>query len=257
MHKATYHENELLDMALATENRATRLRKAIEHNRLVREQSRAGSAPEPEPTPCVEEEKPKTVTVVGAESCNTFRLSSIDRIVATQSVIGPVLVVNKHATTTPLADIIAQAAAAEMELPPVVVQDGEGGEWLEITAVDAFQRPEDDNVRSKIWGKEVKLGRYSLCTDNTTPGQLLALCKLVRDDADPESVNRWSPEVRMVLTYCDGTPCEIDPAHVKRVVKVDMPNARYTHIVGGANGRNVREPVAVVEKMLAACREGE
>jgi len=255
MHKATYHENELLDMALATENRATRLRKAIEHNRLVREQSRAGNAPEPEPTPCVEEEKPKTVTVVGAESCNTFRLSSIDRIVATQSVIGPVLVVNKHATTTPLADIIAQAAAAEMELPPVVVQDGEGGEWLEITAVDAFQRPEDDNVRSKIWGKEVKLGRYSLCTDNTTPGQLLALCTLAG----------WpKPEVRCEFHYCDGTVCEVDPADVRTATlfRRDTAMSKYTQIelfaqVDGSRWRDVREPVAVVQRMVDACKGSE
>lgn len=58
MHKATYHENELLDMARATENRAVRLRKAIEHNRLVREQSRAGNAPEPEPPSVGEEPEP-------------------------------------------------------------------------------------------------------------------------------------------------------------------------------------------------------
>jgi hypothetical protein len=89
---------------------------------------------------------------------------------------------------------------------------------------------------------------FNLHSARSTPVQVLAIC----------AIAGWpEPEVRCVFTYCDGTACEVDPAHVKRVVKVDMPDARYTHIVGGANGRNVREPVAVVEKMLAACREGE
>lgn len=91
---------------------------------------------------------------------------------------------------------------------------------------------------------------FDLHSARTTPAQVVALCKLAG----------WpKPEVHMVCTFCDGTPCEIDPASVCSVDTIRLPGERSTLVTceDGSTSCFVREPVAVVEAMRDACKEGE
>ncbi|MFA5635770.1 MAG: hypothetical protein WC977_07675 [Anaerovoracaceae bacterium] len=279
MHKATYHENELLDMALATENRATRLRKAIEHNRLVREQSRAGNAPEPEP-PCPEEEKPKTVSIqtLGNFTVEFAAITSItaawDDGRACLRVIGDGNSMTHVSTTMPLADIQRQAAEAGIELPEVTVMPHP--EWTFSSIERVESRCDSAGTYMALYGTTVRSGekreqdgyiRFRFAPAHVlvpvdrnlptirlpfrfTPAQVCKLCELAG----------WpKPEVTMVCTYADGDPCEVDPENIfgVGVARHATTIETNTPLADGYCVRFVREPVPVVRRMVDACKESE
>lgn len=201
------------------------------------------------------EEEPKTVRInrPGKAAAEFAAVSSISAV--WRDDCGPCLRIvgdsngDAHIhTRTPLADIRAQAEAAGMKLPPVTVRIVDNTytgikqvrcEWCDIMHEPATSFVTDDG---------------DVCgTDECTPAQVVRLCELAG----------WpKPEVRMVLTYADGDPCEVDPCedigveydahwHATSIAWVRRSrDNRYEH-------RIVREPVAVVEQMLAACKEGE
>lgn len=146
-------------------------------------------------------------------------------------------------TTTPIADIRKQAAEAGIELPEVTVRAGY--EWSHIAEVQ--HRADGTTIFGQVAGEGIHN------ETNLTPAQVLALCALAG----------WPrPEVMMVCTYCDGTPCEVNPGDITNVEKVERDALRETKIelnpwVGESPRRCVREPVAVVQRMIDACKEGE
>lgn len=198
--------------------------------------------------PCVGEE-PKTVTVAhGAGTMRFDRLTAIAAKLTAEDrpglfVTGVVGEVDGATfTTTPLADIRAQAEAAEMELPKVTVRAGY--DWSHIAEV---QHHADGTT---IFGQVDGEGIHN--ETSYTPAQVCQLCKLAG----------WpKPQVRMFCTFGDGEPCEIDPADIAKVEKVERDSRRETMIelkrwVGNSPRRYVREPVAVVDAMVAACKTG-
>ena len=198
--------------------------------------------------PCVGEEKPKTVTVAhGAGTMRFDRLTTIATKLTAEDkpglfVVGAVCGTDGATfTTTPLADIQRQAAAAGIELPPVtVVLDGNG--WKSIEKVTC--RTPEGKLRTVVYGD----GGDAYV--DLAPAQVVALCALAG----------WpKPQVRCVFTYASGDPCEVDPADIQNAeydaafhaTRVQMRN-EYMYLA-----HYVREPVAVVEAMRAACKEGE
>lgn len=126
-----------------------------------------------------------------------------------------------------------------------------GWTWTRISAVTVRARPNGTlnttitGVANSGSGKE-----FDLDAARTTPAQVVRLCELAG----------WpKPQVRMVLTYADGSACEVDPADIQNAeydaafhaTRVQMRN-EYMYLA-----HYVREPVAVVEAMRDACKEGE
>lgn len=197
--------------------------------------------------PCPEEEKPKTVTVAhGAGTMRFDRLTTIATKLTAEDkpglfVVGAVCGTDGATfTTTPLADIQRQATEAGIDLPKVTVSAGY--EWSHIAEVQ--HRADGTTIFGQVAGEGIHN------ETSYTPAQVVALCKLAG----------WpKPEVHMVCTFCDGTPCEIDPASVCSVDTIRLPGERSTLVTceDGSTSCFVREPVAVVEAMRDACKEGE
>lgn len=148
-------------------------------------------------------------------------------------------------TTTPLADIIAQAAAAGMRLPKATVDASR--DWTAITK--AVASAGTDGLVYTIHG-EADGGPVNMMFSPLTPAQVVALCALAG----------WpKPEVRMVCTYTDGAPCEVDPENISGVGVARHATTIETNapLADGSCMHHVREPVAVVQRMIDACREGE
>jgi len=131
-------------------------------------------------------------------------------------------------------------------LPPVtVVLDGNG--WKSIEKVTC--RTPEGKLRTVVYGD----GGDAYV--DLAPAHVLALCKLAG----------WpKPEVRCEFHYCDGTVCEVDPADVRTatLLRRDTAKSKHTQIelfaqVDGSHWRDVREPVAVVQRMIDVCKEGE
>ena len=165
-------------------------------------------------------------------------------------------------TTTPLRAIQEQAAAAGIELPEPVVEDDCGFRWTEITCVEAFKRPEDENIRATIYGHAETHGTTRNHTDALTPGQILQLCDLVRNPDDPMSVARWSPTVTLLLHKGYGTEVTIEAGRVESIIGVANGTSEYTQVEYRAFGAShsyyhVTEPKPLVDAMLAACATEE
>lgn len=156
-------------------------------------------------------------------------------------------------TTTPIADIRKQAAEAGIELPEVAVNI-DSYRWTAIARADCHVC-DDGSLLTGIIGVAERYGEHTIHTSTLTPAQVVRLCELAG----------WpKPEVRMVLTYADGSACELEcaPADIQNAeydaafhatrVQMQMRN-KYMYLVHAY----VREPVAVVEAMRDACKEGE
>ena len=229
------------------------LRQAFD--RLDRALQDARAACAREGVPCPEEEKPRGIDIVhGAGTMRLDRLTAITARLTLDNKPGLFVTGTVGATdgatftTTPLADIRKQAAEAGIELPEVTVNI-DSYRWTAIERADCHVC-DDGSLLTGIIGVAERYGEHTIHTSTLTPAQVLALCALAG----------WpKPEVRMVLTYCDGEPCEIDPASVESALKYMNACSRYTHVwtKSGHVNVDVREPVAVVEAMLAACKEGE
>ena len=205
--------------------------------------------------PCPEEEKPKTVSIQTLGNF-TVKFAAITSITAAWDdgraclrVVGDGNSMTHVFTTTPLADIRKQAAEAGIELPEVTVQLGTTV-TLTFSAITRIYI--DASLRQRIAGKRADYDKpdtgYGTC--GATIPQVLALCKLAG----------WpKPEVRCVFTFCDGEPCEVDPASVCSVDTIRLPGERSTLVTCEDGGTScfVRESVAVVEAMRDACKEGE
>lgn len=205
--------------------------------------------------PCPEEEKPRGIDIV--HGAGTMRLDQLTSITAKFTLANkPGLFVTGTVgatdgatfTTTPIADIRKQAAEAGIELPEVTVNI-DSYRWTAIERADCHVC-DDGSLLTGIIGVAERYGEHTIHTSTLTPAQVVVLCELAG----------WpKPEVGMVLTFCDGEPCEVDPADVQNAeydaafhaTRVQMRN-EYMYLA-----HYVREPVAVVEAMLAACKEGE
>ena len=214
---------------------------------------RVRAACEREGVPCPEEE-PKTITIIGANSGDTFHLNDIHTIQAlVDGVYGPRLCVDDLVASTPLADIRRQAEEAGMELPKPVVVLGTNNITHTFSAITRISI--DASLHPHIAGKRVDHDRpdTGYGTDGATIPQVLALCALAG----------WPrPEVRCVFTYANGDPCPIDPENVDNVSATCTALERCTAVrlnrtVDGFLYRYVREPAPVVEAMRKACKEGE
>ena len=117
--------------------------------------------------------------------------------------------------------------------------------------IDASLRPHIAGTRADYDKPDTGYG-----TCGATIPQVLALC----------AVAGWpKPEVRMVLTHCDGDPCTVDPCE-DIVVEYDarwhatsiawVPSPRDDGYEDADEDHIVRESVAQVEAMLDACKEG-
>ena len=202
--------------------------------------------------PCPEGEKPETVDIISANTGGIVHLHDLRPIEALiDPEHGPCLRVNGYETKAPISDIRAQAAEAGIELPEVtVVLDGNG--WKSIEKVTC--RTPEGKLRTVVYGD----GGDAYV--DLAPAQVVALCKLAG----------WpKPEVRMVCTLCSGDPCPIDPTLVRGVYGMKtvadaagFVRARHTCVQIGETvmpdfNAEVREPVAVVQRMIDACKEGE
>lgn len=224
----------------------------------------AEAAPEPEPEPAAEPEPP-SVTLHYAITGTEYVLYSVSKISETHTtgahIVGSGRIGSRAFTDAPLhvasTPAAIRALCAEAGVPcvgePKTVQCS-GWTWTHIRRVTVRARSNGTldttitGVSNSGSGKE-----FDLHSARTTPAQVVRLCELAG----------WpKPEVRMVLTYADGDPCEVDPCedigveydahwHATSIAWVRRSrDNRYEH-------RIVREPVAVVEQMLAACKEGE
>jgi hypothetical protein len=196
-------------------------------------------------------EKPKTITVTKLDKRYRDCFSAVSSITAVwHNVEGPCLRIVSDAipgaptlTKMDLADIIAQAEAAEIELPEVTVRIDD----VEWTSIDEIAHTADG--KTQFWG-EFDGREPSHHSTAITPAQVLALCRLAG----------WpKPEVTMVCTYADGDPCEVDPENIfgVGVARHATTIETNTPLADGFCVRFVREPVPVVQAMLAACKEGE
>lgn len=158
-------------------------------------------------------------------------------------------------TRTPIADIRTQAAAAGMELPEVTVSvDG-----YQLTAIERADCHVCDNgsLLTDIIGVAEQYGEHTIHTSTLTPAQVCALCALAG----------WpKPQVRMVCTYTDGSKCEVDPREdIDVEYDFNWHATALSWVPSSYDGKYeepdkyelVREPVPVVEKMLAACKGSE
>ena len=212
-----------------------------------------------EGVPCPEEEKPETVAVEDRVG-DVWRFGAVGEIAARLCNGEPVLCM-RHPTVarndwcllrTPIADIQWQAAEAGIDLPPVTVKCS-GWTWTRISAVTVKARSNDTLDTTIVGVSDSGTGNeFPLSSARTTPAQVLALCALAG----------WpKPEVRCEFHYCDGTVCEVDPADVRTATlfRRDTAMSKYTQIelfaqVDGSRWRDVREPVAVVQRMIDACK---
>jgi len=215
----------------------------------------AATPSEPEPEPPRPEEEPKTVSIPTLGNF-TVKFAAITSITAAWGdgraclrVVGDGNSMTHVFTTTPLADIRKQADEARIDLPEVTVQLGTAV-TLTFSAITRIYI--DASLRQHIAGKRADYDKpdtgYGTC--GATIPQVLALCKLAG----------WpKPEVRCVFTFCDGEPCEVDPASVCSVDTIRLPGERSTLVTCEDGGTScfVRESVAVVEAMRDACKEGE
>lgn len=80
--------------------------------------------------------------------------------------------------------------------------------------------------------------------------------RAVDADIQPEPATEPEPEVRMVLTYCDGTTCEVAPDNISGVGIARHATTIETNapLADGSCVHHVREPVAVVQRMIDACK---
>ena len=203
--------------------------------------------------PCPEEEKP-TVTV--AHGTGTMRFDRLTAITARLTldnkpglfVTGTVGATDGATfTTTPIADIRKQAAEAGIELPEVTVNI-DSYRWTAIERADCHVC-DDGSLLTGIIGVAERYGEHTIHTSTLAPAQVVALCKLAG----------WpKPQVKCVFAFCDGTACEVDPARVTSVRTFRTTATRETRVwMGDDDWRVVREPVAVVQRMIDVCKEGE
>jgi hypothetical protein len=202
--------------------------------------------------PCVAEKPPRGVVV----QCGgrDIRLATIDEIGAGVCPgAGPRLYVKLGSclswTTTPLADIIAQAKAAEMELPNVTVKCS-GWTWTRIDMVTVEARSNDTLDTTIVGVSDSGTGKeFQLSSARTTPAQVCQLCELAG----------WPrPKVLCVFTHCDGSPCEYAPRLIGAVTAdISYHATKVAHAEADTYCSYVREPVPVVQRMIDACREGE
>ena len=171
-----------------------------------------------EGVPCVGEPEPKTVDVVDRWG-DIWEFSAIDGIRAQLINDTPMVCVhgvNAEAeidadewcyAITPLADIRAQAEAAGIKLPDVVVDEGTS-QWVKIERVDC--RIHDGKLLTMVQGFAVgeELARSKYGTD-LTPAQVLALCRLagwpkpeVIDVSCVYHVREPVPVVRRMVDAC-------------------------------------------------------
>jgi len=121
--------------------------------------------------------------------------------------------------------------------------------WTAIERADCHVC-DDGSLLTDIIGVAEQYGEHTIHTSTLTPAQVVVLCELAG----------WpKPEVGMVLTFCDGEPCEVDPASVCSVDTIRLPGERSTLVTceDGSTICFVREPVAVVKAMIDVCQEGE
>ena len=237
------------------------LRAAFDRLDQALQDARAACAAAGVPRP---EEEPKTVTVEDRVG-DVWRFASVNALAARMVNGAPMLCIRgpQHTqdstesceTQTPLADIQRQAAAAGIELPPVTVNI-DSYRWTAIERADCHVC-DDGSLLTGIIGVAERYGEHTIHTSTLTPAQVLALCALAG----------WpKPEVRMVLTHCDGDPCTVDPCE-DIVVEYDarwhatsiawVPSPRDDGYEDADEDHIVRESVAQVEAMLDACKEGE
>mgnify|MGYP000943099275 CR=1 FL=1 len=202
--------------------------------------------------PCPEEE-PKTVNIPTLGNF-TVKFAAITSITAAWDdgraclrVVGDGNSITHVFTTTPLADIQRQAAAAGIELPPVTVNI-DSYRWTAIERADCHVC-DNGSLLTDIIGVAEQYGEHTIHTSTLTPAQVLALCALAG----------WpKPQVKCVFAFCDGTACEVDPARVTSVRTFRTTATRETRVwMGDDDWRVVREPVAVVQRMIDVCKEGE
>ena len=204
--------------------------------------------------PCPEEEKPETVTVAhGAGAMRFDRLTAITARLTLDNKPGLFVTGTVGATdgatftTTPIADIRKQAAEAGIELPEVTVNI-DSYRWTAIERADCHVC-DDGSLLTGIIGVAERYGEHTIHTSTLTPAQVVVLCELAG----------WpKPEVKCVFAFCDGTACEVDPARVTSVRTFRTTATRETRVwMGDDDWRIVREPVAVVQRMIDVCKEGE
>ena len=213
-----------------------------------------------EGVPCPEEEKPETVDIISANTGGIVHLHDLRPIEALIEALidpehGPCLRVNGYVTKAPISDIRKQAAEAGIDLPEVTVNI-DSYRWTAIERADCHVC-DDGSLLTGIIGVAERYGEHTIHTSTLTPAQVVVLCELAG----------WpKPKVLMVLTHCDGDPCTVDPCedivveydarwHATSIARV--PSPRDDGYEDADEDHIVREPVAVVEAMLAACKEGE
>ena len=227
------------------------LRAAFDRLDQALQDARAACAAAGVPRP---EEEPKTVSIPTLGNF-TVKFAAITSITAAWDdgraclrVVGDGNSITHVFTTTPLADIQRQAAAAGIELPPVTVNI-DSYRWTAIERADCHVC-DNGSLLTDIIGVAEQYGEHTIHTSTLTPAQVCALCALAG----------WpKPEVGMVLTFCDSEPCEVDPASVCSVDTIRLPGERSTLVTceDGSTICFVREPVAVVQRMIDVCKEGE
>jgi hypothetical protein len=203
------------------------------------------------------EEEPKTVSIPTLGNF-TVKFAAITSITAAWDdgraclrVVGDGNSMTHVFTTTPLADIRAQAEAAGMELPNVTVNI-DGYRWTVIERADCHVC-DDGSLLTGIIGVAEQYGEHTIHTSTLTPAQVVRLCELAG----------WPrPDVRCVFTHCDGSACELPPDGIAHVHRHDRPYTKGTQIDlkqwdGEKSWCVVREPVAQVETMRDACKGGE
>lgn len=199
-----------------------------------------------EGVPCVGEPEPRGV-VVQCGGRDT-RLATIDEIGAGVCPgAGPRLYVKLGSclswTTTPLADIIAQAKAAGMRLPKATVKAGR--DWTAITKVTVAAGT--DVLVYSIHG-EADGGPVEMLFAPYTPAEVCQLCKLAG----------WPrPEVRCEFTYTNGDLCEVAPDNISGVGVARHATTIETNtpLADGSYIHHVREPGKQVRAMIDACKE--
>ena len=144
------------------------------------------------------------------------------------------------------------ALEPELELPEVTVNI-DSYRWTAIARADCHVC-DDGSLLTGIIGVAERYGEHTIHTSTLTPAQVVRLCELAG----------WpKPEVRMVLTYCDGSPCEVDPANVEidKTIRRVRQWTQHTEVSTWEDDSHnvyiVRESVETVERMRAAFAEQE